>query len=257
VPLLAELCYKCAMRKSPWASRNRLAVLAALSTPFVVSSALSLFRDSFPNTDAALVLVLVVVAVAANGYRLAGALAALSAAVWFDFFLTQPYERFTVDRAADTKTTLLLLAVGTAVTELAAWGRRKAVLASGQAGYLTGIRAATEVVSTGGPGTQLTQDVAHQLARILGLAECRFEHGAAGVGQPARLRHDGEIEWRHQVWDVDRRGLPVDVDIEVIVETAGRLVGRFMMRASADSHPTRAQRLVAVTLASQVGPALG
>ena len=33
------------------------------------------------------------VAVAANGYRLAGVLAALSAAVWFDFFLTQPYQR--------------------------------------------------------------------------------------------------------------------------------------------------------------------
>jgi K+-sensing histidine kinase KdpD len=245
------------MRIPPWATRNRLAVLAGLGTPLVVSGALSLFRGSFPNTDAALVLVLVVVAVAANGYRLAGALAALSAALWFDFFLTQPYERFTVDRAADTKTTVLLLAVGTAVTELAAWGRRKAVLASGQAGYLTGIRAATEVVSTGRAGTQLTQDVSHQLVRMLGLAQCQFEHGAAGVGQPARLRHDGEVEWRHQLWDVDRKGLPVDVDIEVVVETAGHLVGRFMMRASADSHPTRAQRLVAVTLASQVGPALG
>jgi K+-sensing histidine kinase KdpD len=48
------------------------------------------FRASFPNTDAALALLLVVVAVAANGYRLAGYLAALAAAVWFDFFLTRP-----------------------------------------------------------------------------------------------------------------------------------------------------------------------
>ena len=240
----------------PWAARDRLAVLAALATPLVVCAVLGLFRDSFPNTDAALVLVLVVVAVAANGYRLAGALAALSAALWFDFFLTQPYERFTIDRQADIKTTLLLLAVGIAVTELAVWGRRKAALASGQAGYLAGIRAATEVVSTGGSGRQLVQDVSQQLVRMLGLAGCHFEHGAAGVGQPARLRHDGEVEWRHQVCDVDREGLPVDVDIEVVVESGGHLVGRFMMRASPHSHPTRAQRLVAVTLANQVGAAL-
>jgi K+-sensing histidine kinase KdpD len=41
--------------------------------------------------DAALVLVVVIVAVAANGHRLAGLLAALSAAAWFDFFLTAPH----------------------------------------------------------------------------------------------------------------------------------------------------------------------
>jgi K+-sensing histidine kinase KdpD len=44
----------------------------------------------------ALVMILVVVAVAANGYRLAGYLAALSVAGWFDFFLTQPYETFSI-----------------------------------------------------------------------------------------------------------------------------------------------------------------
>ena len=35
-------------------------------------------------------MILVVVAVAANGYGLAGILAAISAAAWFDFFLTRP-----------------------------------------------------------------------------------------------------------------------------------------------------------------------
>jgi K+-sensing histidine kinase KdpD len=38
----------------------------------------------------ALVLVVAVVAVAAIGNRLAGALAAVSAAAWFDFFFTVP-----------------------------------------------------------------------------------------------------------------------------------------------------------------------
>ena len=44
------------------------------------------WRAGFPDTDAALVLILLIVAVAANGHRLAGFVAALSAAVWFDFF---------------------------------------------------------------------------------------------------------------------------------------------------------------------------
>lgn len=237
--------------------RDRVALVAAVFGPLVACAVLALFRDHLPNTDAALVLVLVVVAVAANGDRVAGYLTAVSAAVWFDFFLTPPYQRFTIDRRADVRTTVLLLVVGIAVTELAVWGRRQAALASGQAAYLAGIRAATEVVSTGGSGTKLVQDVAQELVRILGLTQCRFEYGAAGVGQPARLRHDGELEWHREVWDVQRRGLPVDVDIELLVESGGRLQGRYLMRAEPDRRPGLTQRLVAVTLANQVGAGLG
>jgi K+-sensing histidine kinase KdpD len=76
--------------------RDTVAVLAGLAAPLALAAILVPFRGSFPNTDAALALILVVVAVAANGYRPAGYLAAVSAAVWFDFFLTHPYERFTI-----------------------------------------------------------------------------------------------------------------------------------------------------------------
>jgi len=105
--------------------RDGVAILAGLAAPLVLAAILVPFRASFPNTDAALALILVVVAVAANGYRLAGILAAVSAAVWFDFFLTRPYERFTITRREDIETTLLLLVIGVAVTEIAVWGRRQ------------------------------------------------------------------------------------------------------------------------------------
>src|SRR5215472_11221813 len=95
-------------------SRDRLAVLAALVAPVAVAAILVPFRASIPNTDVALVMIPVVVAVAANGYRLAGILAALSVAVWFDFFLTLPYERFTITRRTDIETTVLLLVIGIA-----------------------------------------------------------------------------------------------------------------------------------------------
>ena len=96
-----------------------------------------------------------------------------------------------------------------------------------------------------------------QMIRLLGLTACHFEYGAAGLGQPARLRHDGAVVWKHEVWDVESKGLPTEVEIELIVETAGRLKGRYMMHAAPNSRPSPTQRLVAVTLANQVGAALG
>ncbi len=113
-----------------WLSRDRLAVVAGLLGPLALAAILVPFRAHFPNTDAALAMLLVVVAVAANGNRLAGYLAAVSTAVWFDFFLTRPYEQFTINRQTDIETTVLLLVIGVAVTELAVWGRRQQTAAS-------------------------------------------------------------------------------------------------------------------------------
>jgi K+-sensing histidine kinase KdpD len=236
--------------------RGPLAVLVALIGPFAISLALVPFRDSFANTNAALILVLVIVAVAASGNRVAGVLAAVSAALWFDLFLTRPYGRLTITDRADLETTTLLLAVGVGVTELAAWGYRQHALAAQDAGYLAGIRAAAEAVSAGSSSTDLIEEVSHQLIRVLGLRACRFQYGVAGLGQPARLRDDGQVEWRRAVWDVERQGLPVETEIELLVESAGLLQGRFLLSAAPDSHPSAAQRLVAVTLAAQVGASL-
>jgi hypothetical protein len=52
--------------------RDKAAVLAGLAAPLALAAVLVPFRTSLPNTDAALALVLVVVAVAAAGHRLAG-----------------------------------------------------------------------------------------------------------------------------------------------------------------------------------------
>jgi hypothetical protein len=62
-------------------SRDRAAVLGALLGPFFVTVVLVPLRDNFANTNAALILVLVIVAVATSGNRVAGVLAAVSAGV--------------------------------------------------------------------------------------------------------------------------------------------------------------------------------
>ena len=196
------------MRVQTWLGRDRLAVVAALVAPLALTVILVPFRASFPNTDAALALLLVVVAVAANGYRLAGYLAALSAAVWFDFFLTRPYEEFTITRRADIETTVLLLVIGVAVTEIAVWGRRQHAAASRRAGYLDGINAAAHAAAAGGSPSELIDQVSARLTELLSLRSCTFQYGKAGLGNPARLRHDGQVVMGHRTLDVAAEGLP-------------------------------------------------
>src|SRR5258707_5465133 len=163
--------------------RDRLALLAALGVPLLFTAIPVPFRTSFPNTDAALALMLAVVGVAASGYRLAGVLAAVSAAVWFDFFLTRPYEQFTIARTTDIETTVLILVIGVAVTELAVWGRRQHLAATRRAGYLEGINAAAEAVAASTSPPALIDQVCDRLTHLLSLRSCSFQYGVAGGAQ--------------------------------------------------------------------------
>ena len=235
---------------------DRAAVLAGLCAPLALAAILVPFRSSFPNTDAALALILVVVAVAASGNRLAGILAAVSAAVWFDFFLTQPYERFSITSRTDIETTVLLLVIGVSVTEIAVWGRRQHAAASRRAGYLEGLNSAAQAVAAGDSPAVLIELVTRQLTQLLSLRSCRFQYGIAGIGQPARLHHDGSVTAGHRTWDVDAEGFPGDTDVEVLVESSGVFQGRFLMAPVPGARPTLEQRLLAVAFADQVGAAL-
>jgi hypothetical protein len=175
-------------------------------------------------------------------YRLAGVLAALSAAVWFDFFLTQPYERFTITRRTDIETTVLLLAIGVAVTEIAVWGRRQHAAASRRAGYLDGINAAAKAVATGDSPAALIEQVSAQLTELLSLRSCRFQYGIAGIGRPARLQRDGRVTAGSRPSGFPYEDLPHGIDTELLVETGGLLQGRFLMAPGPETHSTLEQR---------------
>ena len=237
-------------------SRDRLAVAAGLVAPLALAAILVPFRTGFANTDAALAMILIIVAVAAAGNRLAGLVAAISAAAWFDFFLTQPYETFDINRAADIETTVLLVVIGAAVTEIAVWGRRQHAAASRRAGYLAGINDAARAVAAGDSPSALIGRISASLTQLLSLRSCEFQHGVAGLGKPGRLEHDGEVMVGGRRYDVQADGLPGGAGTELLVESGGRLQGRFLMQADPAARPTREQLLVAVALADQAGAAL-
>jgi K+-sensing histidine kinase KdpD len=236
-------------------SSDRLAVAAGFLAPLALAAVLVPFRSSFPNTDAALAMIVIVVAVAAAGNRLAGLVASVSAAAWFDFFLTRPYETFTINRAADIETTVLLVVIGAAVTEIAVWGRRGHSAASRRAGYLDGINDAARAVATGDSPSGVADRIAAGLVQLLSLRSCEFQYGMAGIGGPARLDHDGTITFDGEPYDLRGGEWPSGVGLELLVESGGRLRGRFLMQPG-KYLPTGEQLLVAIALADQAGAAL-
>lgn len=237
-------------------SRDRVAVAAGLLAPLALAAILVPFRGSFANTDAALAMILIIVAVAGAGSRLGGFIAAVSAAAWFDFFLTRPYEQFAINRAADIETTVLLVVIGAAVTEIAVWGRRQHAAASRRSGYLDGINDAARAVAAGDSPSALIGRIAASLTQLLSLRSCEFQYGVAGLGRPGRLEHDGQVIVDGRPCDVQAAGLPAAAGTELLVESGGRLQGRFLMLPDPAARPTREQLLVAVALADQAGAAL-
>jgi Domain of unknown function (DUF4118) len=233
-------------------TRDRAAVVCAVLAPLAAALILLPFRASWPNTNVALLLVVVVVAVAALGNRVAGALAAVGAAVWFDFFFTVPYERFTIRSAADVTTFVLLLVVGVAVSQLAAYARRLKVVAITDAGYLTLLQETTALTQSATSPQDVADHVREQLVGLLGLESARFEFGSL-LGHPPRLEKDGTVVAGNDRWDVDRAGLPDEVELRV--SAGGQYYGRFLLRPQPGSGPSLQARLVAVSLADQVGRA--
>lgn len=230
--------------------------LIGVFAPFAVCVALVPWRERLANTDVSLVLVLVIVAVAALGSRVAGVVAALSAAAWFDFFLTRPYEQFVITAGADVKTTVLLVMVGAVVTEIAHWGRRQHARAGRQSGYLDGLQLAANAVAGGRASTnELVERAGEQVTGMLGVTSCRFEPGEGRTGRP-RLEPDGRLVWGENVWDVDHLGLPVQAETEVPAICRGRVMGRFLLTAAPDTRPPVERRRLAVAMATLVGFAL-
>jgi len=164
-------------------TRDRIAILAALVAPLAAAAVLLPFRASWPNTNVALLLVAVVVGVAAIGNRIAGGLAAVWAAAWFDFFFTLPYYRFTIRSSADVTTAVLLLLTGLAVSQLAARARRLKVIAITDAGYLAKIHETASLAKSATFPDAVVDHVKEQLTGLLDLEGSRFEYGSL-LGHP-------------------------------------------------------------------------
>jgi K+-sensing histidine kinase KdpD len=234
-------------------------VVAAAAAPLVVASVLALFRDSLTPATDVLVLVAVVVVFCTTGIRTAGLAAVLSAAVWFDFFLTEPYQSFAIKDPNDVEAAVLLLVIGGIVTETALWGQRNAAALSRQVGYVDGVLATAESVAVNAhTAAEVAVMISRRISEVLNLDQCAFEPGG-GASDPLAptLHHDGSVTRGGRNVDVDRDGLPVDSVVILPVRAGGEVRGRFILTAASHvARPNVQQRRVAVLLADQMASAL-
>lgn len=226
-------------------------IIAAALVPLLLCLLLSGVRDAIENTNAALLLVLVVVGVAAFGSRAAGLVAAVSSAACFDYFLTAPYDQFRIDDRSDIETAVLLLLIGAAVTELALWGRRQQARASEQRGYLDGILQSTDVLADAAPIATVIAHVEGQLVDLLDLDSATYL--VRWTDDLPVLHPDGTVRRRQRTLEVDRTGLPTDTEIVLPVRAGDTERGAFRLVAATHcARPTAQQRRVAALLVERV-----
>jgi hypothetical protein len=234
--------------------RDQIAFAAALVLPLGVAILLILFRGNFANTASALILVAVIVAVAALGNRFSGFVATVGATLWFDVFLTEPYERLVITHRPDIETAVCLFVVGIIVTELAARNRHHHASATEEADYVGLIYEVSELVASGAPVTEVREHVCGALVELLHLRACRYEVGL-GARPMMRLEHNGHVLLGGRVWGVERMGLP-GPEIELLVQNRGQVLGRFVLTPTPGYEVPLQPRVVAVALADQVGAAI-
>ena len=193
---------------------------------------------------------------ASTGIRRPGSPRPLSSAVWFDFFLTEPYHQFAITDPADLETAALLVLVGIAVTEIALWGRRQQARASREQGYLDGVLEHRR--------DRRRRPHVHHLADRpcvrpdrRGAATRRLPLRPSTTTRPGHPRSGRDRELRRPP---DRRGaagLPTDTEIALPVRSGGVVHGRFLLTAA--TRVVRPPRTTPgrVALANQVGAALG
>jgi hypothetical protein len=222
--------------------------------PIAVAAALVPLRTTIDNTNLALALVVVVVIAAVVGGRGAGALAAIIAAMSYDFFLTRPYLSLTIDSADDVETTVFLLVVGLLVGEIVVRFRRAQRHAARGASEIARLHRVAELAAGGSSVDELERAVADELVGLLDLRDCFFEPPPVGRPLP-RLERNGAVTGVSTLrFTGEEFTLPPELELPVLGR--GRQLGRFVLVSDLTAGASLEERTVAVALSDQLGAVL-
>ena len=236
------------------AHREHLTLLAALVGPLALALILVPFRGSFTNAASALLFVAVIVAVAVVGNRFCGVVASLSSALWFDFFLTVPYQRLAISHRPDIETTVCIVVVGIIVTELAASNRRHLRTATEESDYVAIISHEAELAASAAPIDTVISSATSAIANLLELRACRFDSHPS-ERMVARLQPDGSILHAGLGWPAEQAGIP-GPESEIPVQWRGKALGRFILTPTTGRPVAQRPRAVAVAIADVVAAAV-
>jgi hypothetical protein len=219
----------------------------------VLPAALVPLRGDISPAALALVLVLPVLLGAVTGGRLGGAVSAVVATLGFDFFLTRPYLRLTIDSQDDVETAVLFLLVALIVGTVAAGAQRSSAKAHEGRAELEAIYRVAETASGGSRITDVIDAARRELVRVLQLDACEFDGSARPSSLPV-LEHNGTFDTGrfHNV----RGGFTLPSGIELHVRNGDRALGRFVLHGRPGVPVSIDARLAAVVIADQVGAAI-
>ena len=235
---------------------RRYAVWLAVLAPAAAAALMIPLRNHVLNTDLALAMVVVVALAVLPGFRFAALIAGLSAGVWFDFFLTKPYESFSIQRSADVQTTALLALVGVMVGEIAARRRQARGDVTTAHGEVVSLYVTAEMLAAGSKAEQVMTLVAEQLGELLFLVDCHFDPDVRETNGPL-LDRSGELDYHPLEWDLGSEGFP-NREVILPVEAGRNRLGSYILRGPALGIPiSQDRRLAAVALADLAGAALG
>jgi K+-sensing histidine kinase KdpD len=134
---------------------------------FVASLLIGLLVEPFRATigleNVVILYLLVVVAAAGIGGRAAGMVAALSAALSYDYFLTTPYHTLVIDTLAQVVTVALLVTTGIVVSIGGRVRRRSVAVAEAHAEVIRLLHRVTETAAGGGAIDRVAAEGLHRL----------------------------------------------------------------------------------------------
>lgn len=230
-------------------------VVLAVGAPIALAAGLLPLRGTIPSATVALGLAVLVSIVAAVGTRFTAVIAAVSAALSFDGFFTEPYGSLSISRAGDIETTALLLFGGLVVGQLSARNREHRRRVSQSRDTLTRIQDIAEMLAAGVDAQEIVAAIAVELQEMLHLSDCWFDASYPTPIGPV-IERNGDVSWGRIWWGFDTLGLP-GKEITVRVDHQHRHIGRFVLVAEPGTRVSHQQLLAAVTLADQAGTALG
>jgi hypothetical protein len=221
--------------------------------PFAVAALCVPLRNDIAAANLALVFVLVVIAAAACGGRMPGAVAAVVSTMAYDFFLTTPYGSLKIDRTADLETAALRFVIGLFASELMAFAQRHRHASTRSQDEIRRLHELADLVAEGTDPRDVLSFVCAELLRVLSLRDCWFERPPFTT-ELAQIWRDGTIEGGRRRWVAGELSLPAE-GVELPVVSRGRTIGRFVLIPDWSVGVPLEARLVAVILVDQLGAA--
>ncbi len=176
------------------------------------------------------------------GGRWTGAGAAVGAAVSFDFFHTQPYLELRIKSSDDIVTTLLLLAIGLVVGQVAVVAHRRKRVAIQRHSEVERVWRVAELAARGGDTDDVISAVRAELLSLLHLSDCSFSpetHPSLPMMAVARATcPNAELRYQDGGFELPRHGFAIPVHLGAQIVRASRRACRCPTSASLTTNVT-------------------